>query len=350
MLSIQDYISSIKTADKNNFADCENKTQPQSYNAVQNLSSKNDSFEKEDNKTNNKINKKKAFKITAIITGIGLAILAFFKRKQIGELFSNIFRKKPSQAPTPPNNDILTNPKTPPATPPTKPTQSLEPKIQPNANVSKPIEEIKNGAQKIIKEIPVPTFGDNPTILEQQQYVSKVLEYINSIDNQDLIIQALDKIQQYGTAEDLEKINAYVWMYAKEPLIIKLSQTVGLLGRKNIDDVFLLDYVSPTSKLSYDAYAEVFKAASKICACYDDREYGKLIKHLNNIPFDEKGDFTQTLTELLISVGKKEYISKLGDYLRNFGYVNAFKNKGEKTPQSVLSVIEKVKEGLEKKG
>ena len=33
---------------------------------------------------------------------------------------------------------------------------------------------------------------------EQQQYVSKVLEYINSIDNQDLIMQALDKIQQYG--------------------------------------------------------------------------------------------------------------------------------------------------------
>lgn len=184
---------------------------------------------------------------------------------------------------------------------------------------------------------------------EKQQYISKVLEFINSTEDQDSIIQALDKIQQYGTADDLERINANVWMTSEEPLVVKLSQTVGKIGRKDIDDYQLIDYVVPSSKLSCDGYTEVFKAVSKLSSSYSDKEYDKLIYHLNNIPHDKNGNFTEALTEMLISVGKKEYISQLDDYLRNFSYVNDFMNKGQKTPQAVLDVIDKVKVGLQAK-
>ena len=186
-------------------------------------------------------------------------------------------------------------------------------------------------------------------LFEQQQYISKVIEFINSTEDQDAIIQALDKIQQYGTADDLERINANVWMTAKEPLIVKLSQTIGQIGGKDAD-IQLVDYMRPLiSKLSCDSYVEVFKAATKLSISYDGKIYDELISHLNNIPSDKNGNFTEALTEMLISVGKKEYISQLDDYLRNFSYVNDFMNKGQKTPQAVLDVIDKVKVGLKSK-
>ena len=361
MVSMQDYINSIKSNTINNSKDFEDKTKSQSSFVIPNIAPKNDSFEKEDNKidTSNdkKIDKKKVFKIGAIIAGIGLAILAFLKRKQISSALSNLFsKKKPLEPPTPPQNiptSNIPNSKTSPTIPASKSTQITEPKVNPDIGAKKPTEQINQGIQKntgkIIKEIPKPTFGDNPTIEEKQQYTSKVLEYINTTEDQDAIIQALDKIQQYGTADDLERINANVWMTAKEPLIVKLSQTIGQIGGKDAD-IQLVDYMRPLiSKLSCDSYVEVFKAATKLSISYDGKIYDELISHLNNIPSDKNGNFTEALTEMLISVGKKEYISMLDDYLRNYGYVNDFMNKGQKTPQAVLDVIDKVRVGLENK-
>ena len=66
---------------------------------------KNDSFE-----LANKDKKKKIITYSAIAAGIGLSILAFLKRKQIGDFFSSLFNKKPKN---PPAGDTPKPPKPP---------------------------------------------------------------------------------------------------------------------------------------------------------------------------------------------------------------------------------------------
>ena len=359
MVSIQDYINATKMNNGNTFIDFEDKAKSMKYNSILNSTSKSDTFEKKGDKDNlvgdkenpdNKIGKKKIVKIGAIIAGVALAMVAFLKRKQIGEFLSNLFHKKSPEPPVPPTDNISSKAKTPPA-------PFSKPNVNPNVDTAKPTDKTnkrwQENIKKIEKEIPKPKFGDNPTILEKQQYTSKVVEYINSTEDQDLIMQALDKIQQYGTPEDLEKINAYVWTRAKDPLVVKLSQTVGKIGGENAD-IQLLDYMRPLSELSCDTYAEVFKVATDLSISYGGfrqcQLYDEFLSHLNKIPTDKNGKFTKALTDMLISVGKKEYIPQLDKYLRNYNYINEFMNKGEKTPQVVLDVINKVRAGIEAKG
>lgn len=56
-----------------------------------------DTFEKENTK---KDKKKKIIIAASIAIGVALAILAFIKRKQIGDFFSNLFKKKPKNPPS----------------------------------------------------------------------------------------------------------------------------------------------------------------------------------------------------------------------------------------------------------
>src|SRR5574344_378455 len=51
----------------------------------------------------NKDKKKKIITYSEIAAGIGLAILTFFKRKQIGDFFSGLFKKKPKNPPVQPD-------------------------------------------------------------------------------------------------------------------------------------------------------------------------------------------------------------------------------------------------------
>ena len=162
---MQDYINSIKN-NQDNRKNIYTNTSPvnNKSTATPNIFSnfEPDSFENEDNRINTsdnkKIDKKKIFKIGAIIAGIGLAVLAFLKRKQIGSALSNLFnKKKPPKPPTPPTDNIP-NPKTPPAAPPTvpptKPIQASEPaiqgglKIQPDTDKIKPTGDIRKNASK----------------------------------------------------------------------------------------------------------------------------------------------------------------------------------------------------------
>ena len=115
MLSMQDYINNIKQ--QNIYNTSSSNVDKQSITSGLSLNLKSDSFEKNDKK----INKKKIFKISALITGIVLVVLAFLKRKQIGNILSNLFNKKNSSQPTvPPSNNIPINPKTPTVEPPKK--------------------------------------------------------------------------------------------------------------------------------------------------------------------------------------------------------------------------------------
>lgn len=182
MVSMQDYINSIKSNAVNNSVNFEDKIKSQNSFVMSNMASKNDSFEKKDNNVDtskdNKIDKNKVFKIGVIIAGIGLAILAFLKRKQIISALSNLFNKKqPPEPPTPPQNpptSNIPNSKTPPAAPSsapiTKPVQTPEPiiqggskaqpdvKINPTDDTSKTVQKGVNAASKKIES--------NPTLAE----------------------------------------------------------------------------------------------------------------------------------------------------------------------------------------
>ena len=66
MISMQDYINSLKPSSVNNSVNFEDKTKSQNSFVIPNIASKNDSFEKEDNKidasNNKKIDKKRYLK------------------------------------------------------------------------------------------------------------------------------------------------------------------------------------------------------------------------------------------------------------------------------------------------
>ncbi len=129
-----DFMNNIKSGKPNNFSTNSTAFIP---NSDTNLLNKNLNAQKADvvnlskNKVFNKNKKKKIITYTAIGTGVILAILAFFKRKQISDFFSNLFKKKPNNpslqpdAPRPPRGADV-----PPssggsggATPPTPPSK-----------------------------------------------------------------------------------------------------------------------------------------------------------------------------------------------------------------------------------
>src|SRR5574344_1426204 len=93
----------------------------------------------------NKDKKKKIITYSAIAAGIGLAILTFFKRKQIGDFFSGLFKKKPKNPPVQPDTPRSPSGSKPPSTPPkgtdlggnTPPSTNIGGKIVPEIPTSK---------------------------------------------------------------------------------------------------------------------------------------------------------------------------------------------------------------------
>ena len=120
MITMQEYINNVKNkTDINQNTYKSVKCNPLTTSNVS-LNLKPDSFEKENSKTH----KKEIFKIGAIAAGVVSAILAFLKRKRIGNALSGLFnKKKPPEPPAPPAGNIPNTPKTPPA----KPAQTTEP-------------------------------------------------------------------------------------------------------------------------------------------------------------------------------------------------------------------------------
>ena len=176
MLSMQDYINNIKQ--QNIYNNLNSNIDKQSTTSDLSLNLKSDSFEKKDNK----INKKKIFKIGALITGIVLVVLAFLKRKQIGNILSNLFNKKsPTQPPAPPLNGVPNNPKTPPIEPPKKPIQAIN-SLTSDINNSK----LDNSAEEIIQEtVQIVSEKTSPTLEEYKRLRKEFNEKLRKLDKSD---------------------------------------------------------------------------------------------------------------------------------------------------------------------
>ena len=176
MLSMQDYINNIKQ--QNIYNNLNSNIDKQSTTSDLSLNLKSDSFEKKDNK----INKKKIFKIGALITGIVLVVLAFLKRKQIGNILSNLFNKKsPTQPPAPPLNGVPNNPKTPPIEPPKKPIQAIN-SLTSDINNSK----LDNSAEEIIQEtVQIVSEKTSPTLEEYTRLRKEFNEKLRKLDISD---------------------------------------------------------------------------------------------------------------------------------------------------------------------
>ena len=168
--------------------------------------------------------------------------------------------------------------------------------------------------------------------------------------DRDLVNQAIDAINKYGTAEDIDKLHTIAWIYADEPTLVKLVRTTAKLGRLDKgDDTKLQSYITARNHdLSNETYIEIFKALTKLVSGYGSG-YEDLVRFLNKVPTDKDGEYTRVLTETLISLGNEASTKYLDKYKMNFNHVNDFMNKGQETPQAVLDVIDKVKVGLQAK-
>ena len=330
MLTLNDFKNSISN---NNLSLGINK--PEERLTATNLNNSkinNDTFEssKNINITTNK-SKSKYIKVgTAILTAI-VAAVAIVKRKAIGEFLSNL-KKKPQTPPI--QTDI-----------PNKPVEI--PQVEPKA--TKPITQVlENTSQDIKYELPKPNFGINPTREEQQAYIDSIAQYLKPNDMGDMTDQALDALAKYGTGEDLKKIHGMVWMDADEARTKKIIQTVGAIGRKDVDSYHLALYISGVHNHTNDTYVELFKATKKLFPNFYERgcNFEDLMRFANRIPTDETGEYTKEYIDMLISVGRKEDIEFLNKYLRNYNHINEFIENKQQTPQVIVDAIEKARKGI----
>lgn len=184
---------------------------------------------------------------------------------------------------------------------------------------------------------------------EKAAYVDSVAQYTKNFKNLEQLNQAIDAIREYGTAEDLEKINYIAWVFADEPTKVNIIKTMGAIGNKETNYARITNiFINEKNTYSNETYIEAFKTIAKLTDGYGG--YEDLLEFVNKIPNDKDGEFTKTLVDTLIAVGLKEDIDYLDKYLRNYGHVNWFKNKGEETPRIILDTIETIRKELEKKG
>ena len=292
----------------------------------------NDTFEssKDINSTIKK-DKSKPLKIGVVILTAMIATIAIIKRKAIGEFLSNL-KKKPQTPPI--QTDI-----------PNKPVEI--PQVEPKA--TKPLTQVlENTSQDIKYELPKPNFGINPTREEQQAYINSIAQYLKPNDMGDMTDQALDALAKYGTGEDLKKIHGMVWMDADEARTKKIIQTVGAIGRKDVDSYHLALYISGVHNHTNDTYIELFKATKKLFPNFYERgcNFEDLMRFANRIPTDETGEYTKEYIDMLISVGRKEDIEFLNKYLRNYNHINEFIENKQQTPQVIVDAIEKARQGI----
>ena len=292
----------------------------------------NDTFEssKDINSTIKK-DKSKPLKISVVILTAMIATIAIIKRKAIGEFLSNL-KKKPQTPPI--QTDI-----------PNKPVEI--PQVEPKT--TKPLTQVlENTSQDIKYELPKPNFGINPTREEQQAYINSIAQYLKPNDMGDMTDQALDDLAKYGTGEDLKKIHGMVWMDADEARTKKIIQTVGAIGRKDVDSYHLALYISGVHNHTNDTYIELFKATKKLFPNFYERgcNFEDLMRFANRIPTDETGEYTKEYIDMLISVGRKEDIEFLNKYLRNYNHINEFIENKQQTPQVIVDAIEKARQGI----
>ena len=183
---------------------------------------------------------------------------------------------------------------------------------------------------------------------EQQAYIDSIAQYLKPNDMGDMTDQALDALAKYGTGEDLKKIHGMVWMDADEARTKKIIQTVGAIGRKDVDSYHLALYISGVHNHTNDTYVELFKATKKLFPNFYERgcNFEDLMRFANRIPTDETGEYTKEYIDMLISVGRKEDIEFLNKYLRNYNHINEFIENKQKTPQVIVDAIEKARQGI----
>ena len=299
---------------------------------LNNNKTRNDTFESsKDTNSTIKKDKSKPLKIGAVILTAIIATIAIVKRKAIGEFLSNL-KKKPQ---TPPMQTDIPN----------KPVEI--PQVEPKS--TKPITQVlENPPQDIKYELPKPNFGLNPTREEQQAYIDSIAQYLKPNDMGDITDQALDALAKYGTGEDLKKIHGMVWMDADEARTKKIIQTVGAIGRKDVDSYHLALYISGVHNHTNDTYIELFKATKKLFPNFYERgcNFEDLMRFANRIPTDETGEYTKEYIDMLISVGRKEDIEFLNKYLRNYNHINEFIENKQQTPQVIVDAIEKARRGI----
>lgn len=348
-ISMTDFINNVNN---NSTVNINNDNQKQ-YIENSTIAQKQDTVELNNNKNINKNKKKKIIIVASSIVAIALAFLAFFKRKQIGGALSNLFKKKKPTEPITPISENIPNHKMQPIAQLAKPTQEAASKMQSDIDATKLTEQVNQGIQKNVekigKEIPIPTFGNNPTIEERKQYLESIAMYIKNEDS-GLVNQAIDAIRKYGTAEDIDKLHTTAWVFADEPTLVNLVKTVAKLGRLDKgDDMKVTHYITAKNHdLSNETYIEIFKALNKLVSEYGSR-YEGLVRFLNKVPDDKDGEFTRVLTETLINLGNKASVKYLDRYETGYSLINDFISKGEETPQVVLDIIEKIRKAIEKK-
>ena len=183
---------------------------------------------------------------------------------------------------------------------------------------------------------------------EQQAYIDSIAQYLKPNDMGDMTDQALDALAKYGTGEDLKKIHGMVWMDADEARTKKIIQTVGAIGRKDVDSYHLALYISGVHNHTNDTYVELFKATKKLFPNFYERgcNFEDLMRFANRIPTDETGEYTKEYIDMLISVGRKEDIEFLNKYLRNYNHINEFIENKQQTPQVIVDAIEKARQGI----
>lgn len=67
---------------------------------------------------------------------------------------------------------------------------------------------------------------------EKNEYINSIAQYTCSGNDWDTINQAILKIKQYGSQEDIEKINKYAWIYADTETRNNLIETTLELSQK----------------------------------------------------------------------------------------------------------------------
>ena len=168
MITMQEYINNVKNkTDINQNTYKSVKCNPLTTSNVS-LNLKPDSFEKENSKTH----KKEIFKIGAIAAGVASAILAFIKRKRIGNALSGLFnKKKPPEPPAPPTGNIPNTPKT-PKTPPEKPRQTTKPEIDKTKQTDDMDKIAQKGTAVVSETVSVPTLEEYTALDKKWELMS----------------------------------------------------------------------------------------------------------------------------------------------------------------------------------
>ena len=213
-------------------------------------STNNDQKLHKQSSTNSNSNKKDTLIYSIAGTGVILALIAFWQRKNIVKFIKKIFNKV--------DPDDVSNP---PKLPPQGKTGSSSnpPSIPPSAGA----------VPAIVSKIPEPKFTcgpENPTKYAQEKkaYLDSIIDKLNlittTIEDQVKIINAIEK---YGTWEQGEKITGL--MGFDEDIIQAVVRAIAETAT-NPDDVLIITKYIRTKKHNYrpETYIQILNSAAKL--------------------------------------------------------------------------------------